>query len=96
MVRWDLDLLQPCKQIAVPNKALLDSMAVAHPPVRLTEEDLGQLRLEFMDPMSKAWIRNSGGALPRMNAWAPSGRPNLVSSEAWNISAQDAPQCDGS
>ncbi|MFF9868081.1 hypothetical protein ACF1G0_22120 [Streptomyces sp. NPDC013953] len=94
--RWDLDLLQPCKQIAVPNKALLDSMAVEQPAVRLTEGDLAQLRLEFMDPMSKAWIRNSGGALARTDAWAPSGRPNLVSSEAWNVSAQDAPQCDGS
>lgn len=95
-VTWDLDLLQPCKQIAVPNKALLDSMAVEEPSVHLTEGDLVQLRLEFMDPMSKAWIRNSGGALARMDAWAPSGRPNLVSSEAWNMSAQDAPQCDGS
>ncbi|MFJ3620459.1 hypothetical protein ACIPSH_20205 [Streptomyces iakyrus] len=95
-VRWDLDLLQPCKQIAVPNKALLDSMAVEQPSVSLTEGDLGQLRLEFMDPMNKAWIRNSGGALARMDAWAPSVRPNLVSSEAWNLSAQDAPQCDGS
>ncbi|WP_031079044.1 hypothetical protein [Streptomyces sp. NRRL S-118] len=94
--RWDLDLLQPCKQIAVPNKALLDSMAVEQPAVRLTEGDLAQLRLEFMDPMSKVWIRNSGGALARTDAWAPSGRPNLVSSEAWNVSAQDAPQCDGS
>lgn len=93
-VRWDLDLLQPCKQIAVPNKALFDSMAVEQPSLRLAEEDLAQLRLEFMDPMSKAWIRNSGGALARMDTWAPSGRPGLVSSEAWNVSAQDAPQCD--
>ncbi|MFD8236186.1 hypothetical protein ACFV20_30440 [Streptomyces sp. NPDC059696] len=95
-VTWDLDLLQPCKQIAVPNKALLDSMTVAEPSVRLVEGDLARLRLEFMDPMRKAWIRNSGGPLARMDAWSPSGRPNLVSSEAWNISAQDAPQCDGS
>ncbi|WP_345665575.1 hypothetical protein [Streptomyces venetus] len=95
-VRWDLDLLQPCKQIAVPNKALLDSMAVEQPSVSLTEGDLAQLRLEFMDPMNKAWIRNSGGALARMDAWGPSVRPNLVSSEAWNLSARDAPQCDGS
>ncbi|MFF7309042.1 hypothetical protein [Streptomyces sp. NPDC008137] len=95
-VRWDLDLLQPCKQIAVPNKALLDSMAVEQPPVSLTEWDLAQLRLEFMDPMGKAWIRNSGGVLARRDAWAASGRPTMVSSEAWNISAQDAPPCDGS
>ncbi|MGW0615744.1 hypothetical protein [Streptomyces sp. NPDC002788] len=95
-VRWDLDLLQPCKQIAVPNKALLDSMALEQPSVSLTEGDLAQLRLEFMDPTSKAWIRNSGGALARMDVWAPSGRPNLVSSEAWSVSAQNAPQCEGS
>ncbi|QWB21196.1 MULTISPECIES: hypothetical protein [Streptomyces] len=95
-VSWDLDLLQPCKQIAVQNKALLHSMAVEQPSVSLAEGDLAQLRLEFMDPESKAWIRHSGGALARMDAWVPSRRPNLVSSEEWNVSAQDSPQCDGS
>lgn len=79
-VRWDLDFLQPCKQIAVPNRALLDSKGVEQPSVSLTEGDLAQLRLEFVDPMNKAWIRNSGGALARLDAWAPSARPNLVSS----------------
>ncbi|MFF9979139.1 hypothetical protein [Streptomyces erythrochromogenes] len=94
--RWDLDLLQPCRQIAIPHQVLLDSMAREQPALKLTEADFAQLQLEMMDPNGKAWIRNSGGPLASMSVWAPSGRPNLVSSEAWNVSAQKAPQCDGS
>lgn len=95
-VRWDLDLLRPCRQIAVPSGSLLRSMAVRQPALRLQEADLAQLRLEFKDPTSRAWIRSSGGAPARLDAWVPSGRPHLVSAEVWNVSAQDAPQCDGS
>ncbi|MFJ3928217.1 hypothetical protein [Streptomyces sp. NPDC090022] len=90
---WELDFLQPCKQIAVPSRMLLASMAAKEPSVRLAEADLAQLRLEFKDPMDRAWVRSSGGAVARMDAWVPSGRPDLVSSEEWNASAQDSPQC---
>ncbi|MFI8263905.1 MULTISPECIES: hypothetical protein [unclassified Streptomyces] len=93
-VRWDLDLLQPCKQIDITNRSLLDSMAVEEPSVKLVEGDLAQLRLEFMDPMDRAWIRNSGGAVARTAGWKPSGRPLMVSSESWNSGAQAAPACD--
>ncbi|MFE9928658.1 hypothetical protein [Streptomyces sp. NPDC005533] len=92
-VRWDLDLLQPCKQISIANRSMLDSMAAEEPSVKLVEEDLAQLRLEFMDPLNRAWIRNSGGAVARTAGWQPSGRPFMVSSESWNSTAQDAPAC---
>ncbi|MFE2481609.1 hypothetical protein, partial [Streptomyces sp. NPDC059389] len=87
-VRWDLDLLQPCKQINITYRSLLDSMAAEEPSVKLVEGDLAQLRLEFMDPMDRAWIRNSGGAVARTAGWKPSGRPLMVNSESWNSRAQ--------
>ncbi|MGW7456878.1 hypothetical protein [Streptomyces sp. NPDC054797] len=93
-VWWDLDLLRPCKQIFIPNKVLLQSMAQERPSVKLAEADLAQLRLEFIDPDERAWIRGSGGVVARMEKWTPAVRAGLVSSEAWNLRPEPSPQCD--
>ncbi|MFJ3640282.1 hypothetical protein ACIPRD_11075 [Streptomyces sp. NPDC090108] len=96
---WDLDLQRPCKQVDIPNRELLDSMAGKQPSVRLTEADLAQLRLEFKDPAGRVWIRSSGGPLARLDTWRPSRLPNradIVNSEKWNARAEDAPQCGAS
>lgn len=91
---WELDRLLPCKQIVVPNQVLLQSMASEQPSLKLAEGDLAQLRLEFIDPDQKAWIRSSGGVVARMDSWTPSVREGLVSSEAWNVRPESSPQCD--
>ncbi|MEU9082604.1 hypothetical protein [Streptomyces sp. NPDC048357] len=93
-VWWDLDLLRPCKQIFIPNEVLLQSMAQEQPSLKLAEADLAQLRLEFIDPDERAWIRGSGGVVARMEKWTPAVREGLVSSEAWNLRPEPSPQCD--
>lgn len=62
--------------------------------MKLAEEDLAQLRLEFIDPDERAWIRGSGGVVARMEKWTPAVREGLVSSEAWNLTPEPSPQCD--
>ncbi|WP_030208773.1 hypothetical protein [Streptomyces sp. NRRL S-87] len=98
-LKWDLNLQQPCRQVAIPYREMLRSMSVEEPSVHLTEADLAQLRLEFRDPKGMAWIRDSGGPVARLTAWeppGPQGRVDMVSSERWNVSAQDTRQCGGS
>ncbi|WP_327364040.1 MULTISPECIES: hypothetical protein [unclassified Streptomyces] len=95
-VHWDLDLVKPCKAILIPNGSLLESMAAKEPSVKLTEDDLAQLRLEFMDPNHNAWGLISGGGPAKTESWKPSGRPNVVSVEEWNVRPEDSPQCDNS
>ncbi|MEU6865857.1 hypothetical protein ABZ924_21815 [Streptomyces sp. NPDC046876] len=92
-LRWDLDLVKPCKTLLISSSSLLSSIAVKEPSLKLTEDDLAQLRLEFMDPNHNAWERISGKGLTKTKSWEPTGRPNVVSTEEWNVDAKESPQC---
>ncbi|MEV0552332.1 MULTISPECIES: hypothetical protein [unclassified Streptomyces] len=93
-VWWDLNSIRPCTQITIPNTALFRSMASQVPELpRLTEGDLGGLRLEFEDPGGRSWIRTSGGAVSR-SEWKPgSAKVAWVDTESWSLAWQKSPDC---
>jgi hypothetical protein len=90
---WDLEALRPCTQIAIPNNVLFESMTREVPGLRLTQEDLAGLRLEFRDPQGRSWIRTSGGAVSSSEGTSELPGVLRVSDEDWNLQPENSPDC---
>ncbi|MFI1487825.1 hypothetical protein [Streptomyces sp. NPDC020747] len=93
-VWWDLNSIRPCTQITIPSTALFRSMASQVPELpRLTEADLGGLRLEFEDPDGRSWIRTGGGAVSRSERKPDSAKVAWVDTERWSLAPRKSPDC---
>ncbi|MFJ1969245.1 hypothetical protein ACIO93_11310 [Streptomyces sp. NPDC087903] len=91
---WDLNSLQPCKQVKIPNDSLRAGMRMAISSAQVTDGDLASLWLEFRDPEGRSWVRSSSGGALASSVWEARRGVNWVDlGETWNRAPEDSPIC---